>query len=148
MEEKQSRIFICASHTDAPSVAKLRKHLTALGVTSPVWAAQNIEPGQKWRQEIAAALAAAKVAVLLITPQFLASEFIATHELPVLLTAAHEGHVALLSVLIRPSVFADTPLAAFPSVDLTAKTGKRLDEAWEKIAQRLLQAMTAELRPS
>ena len=42
----------------------------------------GIKTGQRWRDEIKAALAQADVAILLISADFYASDFIANNELP------------------------------------------------------------------
>jgi hypothetical protein len=64
-------------------------------------------PASAWREEIRAALARAGVAVLLISADFYASDFIAKNELPPLLEAARsERGLVVLAVHINCSHFA------------------------------------------
>ena len=82
---------------------RLQKHLKPLqrqGVE--VWDDTQLKPGEPWRKEIRTALAATKVAILLISADFLASDFIVTDELPPLLIAAAEGGATILPVIISP----------------------------------------------
>ena len=51
-----------------------------------VWDDTRLEAGNRWLDEIRAALASCKVAVLLVSKEFLASELVIQEELPVILT--------------------------------------------------------------
>ena len=78
------------------------------------WADTELSAGSGWRQEIRLAVEKAKVAILLVSPAFLASEFIRTHEIPGLLKKSMVGSdeldqdadleegMLILPILLRP----------------------------------------------
>ena len=83
-------VFISYSHRDAAWLERLRVHLEPL-VNSDrlqVWDDGSIEPGDRWLDELRDAVGRARVAILLVSPDYLASRFIAREELTPILRAA------------------------------------------------------------
>jgi hypothetical protein len=117
-ETPQSRdtVFISYAHADQDRRRwreRLRTFLAPLGGEADSWDDTRIQTGADWRREIGIALKRARVAVLLVGPNFLASDFIATEELPPLLGAAQTDGVAILPLITNHCSYALTSLGRY-----------------------------------
>jgi len=112
-----------------------------------VWDDTRIKPGSNWRQEIRAALAAAKAAVLLVSADFLASEFITTNELPPVLAAAKEEGSLILPVIVSPCLFTNIKeLEQFQAVNSPERPLLKMKKAdQEAVFLRLAKTVLEEL---
>lgn len=126
-----------------------------------VWADPYIQVGSLWRREIDDRLERAAVAVILLTPELLASDFIADVELPAILRAATAGELRLIVVPIEACAegstrFPDGDLAAFqwsrdPAEPLAELPTDRRNSALVKIVNTIVDAtsrLTREGRPT
>ena len=107
-------LFISYSHRDLKWLDQLRTHFKPLerNYNLERWDDSRIKPGDKWLAEIEQALARAAVALLLVSPDFVASDFIDRKEMPSLLDAAQNQGLAILWVPLRP-----ISLKLFPQIE-------------------------------
>lgn len=150
--ESRDQVFISYSHKDVKPLQRLQIHLRPLeklGIIN-MWDDTRIRPGAKWRSEIENAIKRARVAVLLIRADFLASEFIIDNELAPLLQAAASEGAMILPVIISPCRFEKTEgIRQFqtvnpPSKPLSAMNRTKREEVFVKVAD----AIEAVLYPS
>jgi hypothetical protein len=121
----RNQVFVCYSHQDIRILNRLMVQLRPLerkGVID-LWSDRRSDVGNQWRKEIDRALARAGVALLLVSSDFLASDFIQEVELPALLAAAEEGGCRVIPILVGPSIFSELPsLARFQQANQGATT--------------------------
>jgi hypothetical protein len=104
----KNKIFISYSHADKEWFEEVKIHLKALSFVEAdfeVWDDSKIKPGERWREEITSALNRSGIAILLISTNFLASDFIRTNELPILLKKAKNKGTKLLSLIVKTSLY-------------------------------------------
>ncbi len=155
MGVERTKVFISYSHRDAQWMERLKVHLTPLEREGMLdfWIDTDIEPGQQWYDEIEEAIAQAKVAVLLISPDFLASEFIATEEVPRVLAAADKEGLKVIPIFLKPSnINSIKRISRFQGVNDPQHTLSSLpteaeqDEMLVKASNAIVKALDAPIR--
>ncbi len=135
--------FISYCHVDDHYLRRLLVHLAPLEREGLIeaWADTRLVAGDQWRTEIRDALGRARVAILLISADFLASEFIVTNELPPLLEKAETRGTRIIPVILSPCRFTRTPeLARFQAINdprnfLAGLPVHGQDEVFDKVAE-------------
>ena len=108
-------IFLSYSHKDKAYADELLAHVKPLEqrYDFEVWSDQRIQAGDTWQSEIESALQEADIAILLVSADYLASEWLTKMELPRLLERAERGETRIVPVILRPCAWAHTPLAYY-----------------------------------
>jgi len=105
IETTRDKVFISYSHLDKDFLTDIQRHFKPFLTQFNLWDDTKIQPGQKWKDEIRKAISETKVAILLVSTDFLGSDFITTNELPPLLKAAEENGAVILILILKPCFF-------------------------------------------
>jgi hypothetical protein len=116
---------------------------------------EGIGLGDDWHAHIQKHLNGAQAAVLLVSPAFLASKYVRSSELPILLRNAKEKNVKIIPIILRPCLFAETKFkypeaftlaslqaAGSPSKALSEMTEPEQDRTPLKVAQALIKLVS------
>jgi hypothetical protein len=136
-------VFVSYSHADDKFKKELETHLKVLRYSGVLtfWSDTQIKPGETWFREITTAMEKATLAVLLVTKDFLASDFIRENELKPILARHAAGELKLLWVLVRAcnwqaSEIQPLQAAHSPTKPLAEMKAER-DTAWVEICKKI-----------
>jgi CheY-like chemotaxis protein len=141
------RLFISYSHKDEAFKDELIIMLASLqrrGIID-AWQDRRIEPGTAWFRSIQEAVKECQVALLLVSSDFLASEFITSNELPDLFQRGKTSGMRAVPIIVRECLWQSEPilkdLQALPKdgkpiISFSKETGDR-DHAWTEVAKAI-----------
>ncbi len=144
----RTQVFISYSRRDRRWANELKTMLSPAvrkaKVTIYLDTDQN--PGIDWEKELKKALKKTKVAVLLVSPDYLASDFIMTQELPHFLRAAEQKELSILWVPLRRSLYEETALSKLqalvdPSTPLENLAQEEQTRALVEISEKVIEAV-------
>jgi len=102
---QKTKLFYCYAHEDKVLRNKLDRHLSTLkrhyNLTN--WHDREILAGQEWEKEVGEQLNSADIIILLISPDFMASEYCYNKEMQRALERHAEGSCLVIPILLRPT---------------------------------------------
>lgn len=148
-ETAVNTVFVSYSHKDNAFLGRLRVHLKPLerqGLMD-MWDDSRIDAGDQWKAAIEEALGRARVAILLVSADFLASEFIVENELPPLLAKAESDGTRIVPVIVKPCRFRrDKNLSRFQAINDPATPLVNMSEGdQEKVYDQLSQLVERDM---
>ncbi len=138
-------LFYSYSHRDETLRNDLETHLALLRRQEIIasWHDRQISVGQEWEGQIDRHLEEADIILLLISSDFLASDYCYDIEMQRALARHEAADAVVIPVMIRPVDRTDAPfetLQALPTDARPVTTWDNQDEAWLNVAQGIRQA--------
>lgn len=134
------KLFFSYSHKDEKLRNELAKQLTLLkrnGLISD-WYDRDIDAGTEWAHEIDTHLNDADIILLLISPDFIASDYCYNLEMMRALERHENGEASVIPIILRPVTWKETPfgkLQVLPQGGKAVTTWSNRDEAFLHIAE-------------
>lgn len=143
----RTRVFISYSHKDRAWLERLKVFLRPLERQGLIdrWDDTRLVAGDDWRREIRNAMSTARVVILLVSADFLASDFIDKEELPPLLEQAEAQGARIIPVVVSTCLLdgPNAPLARFqainaPSNPLDGLTRAERNRIWTRLTEQVM----------
>jgi len=137
-------VFISYSHHDEAWKDRLVRHLRVLKLEGnlEVWDDRRISAGDEWRGEIQNAMEHARVAVLLISADFLNSEFIRGTEVPRLLERHAKEGLRIIPLIVHPCPWQQVDW--LPAIECRPMDGRVLSKGRRVRVEEDLSALASE----
>jgi hypothetical protein len=140
MLTKPVELFYSYSHKDEPLREKLEKHLKILERQGylKAWHDRDIEAGSEWGDQIDEHLTSAAIILLLISADFIASDYCYANEMQRAMQRHNAGEARVIPVILRRCLWQSAPfggLQALPKDGKPVTAWEDEDEAFLNIAQ-------------
>jgi len=141
------KIFYCYAHEDRDLRDRIDKHLAGLKRRGHivVWYDREIQAGKEWEHEIEKHLSTAGIILLLVSANFMDSDYCYGKEMQKALEMHEQGKVRVIPILLRPVDWQDAPFAKLQILPTGAKPitiWPDQDEALEDVAQQIRAVVT------
>jgi TIR domain len=140
-------IFYCYAHEDKDLRDRIDKHLGVLKRLGQVvdWHDREIRAGTEWEREIETHLSTASIILLLVSADFVNSDYCYGVEMQKALEMHEKGLACVLPILVRPVDWQDAPFAKLQLLPTGAKPITRWsdpEEALEDVARQIRAVVT------
>jgi hypothetical protein len=148
VEGRPAKVFVSYCHADEALKAELLKHLEPLRRQKLVeaWHDRKIQAGSEWKGEISSHLDTSDVILLLVSIDFINSNYCYEIELERALERHENGEATVIPIILRHCIWAETPFAKLQALPTDAKaisSWNDRDEALVVVAQGIRRAVEA-----
>ncbi len=140
------KVFLSYSHEDEKMKEKLDKHLIMLKRNEKIysWNDRYLIAGQKLEKSILEQLESSDIIVLLVSPDFLASDYCYEKEMKIALERNVKGEAIVIPVILRTCDWKNSPLKdllAVPKDGIPINKWEDEDEAYYNVKQHIEKAI-------
>lgn len=140
-------VFISYSQHDEPVMRQLVAHLSMLD--ADLWHDRKLVGGERWQETLDERLNTAEIVLLLVSHNFLSSNFCMKIELPRALEREQKGETKIIPILLSESDWENSPVSQFqilPSNHKAIESWEKRNEAFKDVVKGIRQAI-AEIQP-
>ena len=139
-------VFFSYSKVDKDLRAELEKQLAVLSRSRAItgWYDRTIDPGVEWEPEIMKHLNSARLILLLISPDFLATDYCYEVEMTRAMERHAEGEACVIPVILRDCLWEDAPFATLeclPEKGKPVTSWPNRDEGFVNVARGVKKAV-------
>jgi hypothetical protein len=132
-------VFLSYAPKDKELLEQLKNQLSPLERANFVflWSDQRVKPGSNREQEIDEQLEKASIILLLISPNYFASDYLYGYEMRRALERHKAGTVCVIPIILHPIEWEQTPLGTLQALPRDGRAVTRWghrNEAWKQIA--------------
>ena len=150
-EKLPKKLFISYSSKNSEFIKRFVTHLEVLksaGVIDP-WYDRMIESGSKWDDTIRSEMKQSDVVIFLLSPDFLATEYIMKTEIPLAIEQMSRERSKFFFIELQPCGWKRTEIAKYQQTDDAEVQAKNIitigkpdnDEAWNRVIDELEKKM-------
>jgi WD40 repeat protein len=148
-------IFFCYAHEDEALLKRLQMHLKPLQrgkLVDVLWHDRDIGAGMEWQREIDSHLDTAQVILLLISPDFIASDYCYGIEMQRAIERHKRGEACVIPIILRSAYWQLLPVSELQLLPADAKpvisaAWHNQDEAFQNVAEEIHKVITKLMLP-
>jgi len=146
------QVFISYAREDEASCSTLLKHLEVLRASGLIenWHCGKLDPGIDWKKTVDEKLRHADIIIMLVSADFLASEYCHEVELTQALRRWETDDVRITPVIVRACAWEASPigrLQVLPDKALPVSQWPHEDEAWTAVTRHIRRIASAHSEP-
>jgi hypothetical protein len=122
-EQKRVTVFFCYARKDEPLLNQLKNHLQPLQRQGLIkfWYDREIRAGSEWEPEIKKQLDTAQIILLLVSPDFIASDYCYSIEMERALARHQRDEATVIPIILRDTYWHGEPLGRLQALPTDGK---------------------------